>query len=180
MGVLIGILLLIASFAVTAALLAVWQTWVRLRASSQSADANYRRCAWVALVGSVWWPSTMWMKWGELEPMFASLSDQRLFLLGVTPTLVIIGLTSVVQPWLYSIRSGLLAANLFAVGLYYGILVGTVSWPWSMMTYGWVLAPAFGFGGSIWFVLRSKPGQGWRDWASSASATDRAQNGSSV
>lgn len=154
--------ILFASFLVTAAILAVFQTRVRLSTSPPTASANFKRCVWVAFVAGVWWPYTVWVGWTDHSfSAFASLSDQRVFLLGFTPALWVLGVTSTVPPWAHSIRPWLLGANLVALGLACGLFLGTAAWPGSMFTIFWIFWTAVGFGCSIRAVLRSRPGQAW-------------------
>jgi hypothetical protein len=164
MSTLIVSAILALSFLITAALLVVFQTWVRLNAPSPSAAANLRRCLWVALVSAVWWPWVVLSQWhahGAFWNIWTSLKDQRLFLIGVSPTLWVVGCTSVVQPWAYSLRTWLFGANLLAIGLFYGLFVGTVAWPGNLITYQWLFWSALGFGMSLRQVFHSKPGQSW-------------------
>jgi hypothetical protein len=163
MRVVTVLVILTLSFLVSTGLLALFQSWVRLN-SSPPAAANFRRCFWVAFVCGVWWPWVLLSQWktqGASWNIWASLEDQRLFLVGVSPALWVVGLTSVVQPWAHSIRPLLLGANLLAFGMFYGLLVGTAAWPGNVFTYQALFWPAAGFVYSIKGVLRSKPGQSW-------------------
>jgi len=172
--------LLALSFLLTTALLAVFQNWVRLNAPSPSAAPNLRRCLWVAFVTGVWWPWAALKQWnaqGTFWSIASSLEDQRLFLVGVTPTLWVVAITSVVEPWAYSIRTWLLGANLIAAGLFYGLFVGTAAWPGNLFTYQWLFWSAVGFGQSIWHVVYSKPGQ---SWARSSTTVGNSANNSHV
>lgn len=156
--------ILILGYLAALVLLVAFQTWVRLSAPRPSAAANARRCLWVAFVIGVWWPWVVIDNWNaEAVPwnVWASIEDQRLFLVGVSPTLFVVGLTSVVQPWAYSIRTWLLGANFLAAGLFYALFVGTVDWPGNLFTYQLLFWPAAGFGMSIRHVIRSQPGQSW-------------------
>jgi hypothetical protein len=172
------------SFLVSAGLLAKFQTWVRRNVPPPSAPANLRRCLWVAFVCGVWWPWAVLSQWnaqGAAWNVWASLEDQRLFLVGAGPALWVVGLTSVVQPWAYSIRTWLLGANLVAFGLFYGLFVGTAAWPGNLFTYQGLFWPAVGFVQAILFVLRSKPGQSWERGATRSecpASTGRASSSS--
>jgi hypothetical protein len=137
------------------------------------------RCARLSFFATIWLAFIVFSGWREIEVMFASLLDQRKFLVGATPALFILGLSGIIQPWVYSVRSLLLGANLFAFGMYFGVFLGTVSWPWNSMTLIWFIVPAFAFGGSIRYVLRSSPDDGW-GWASSESIAHHRENGAST
>lgn len=156
----------VLGFAVAAALLVAFQNHVRVNAPSSSAPANIRRCLWVAFVIGAWWPWAVFRQWSgqaDFLPVWASLEDHRLFLIGASPTLWVVGFTSVVQPWVYSIRTWLLGANLLAIGLFYGLFVGTVEWPGNLFTYQWLFWSAVGFGLSLRHVIQARPGQSWAD-----------------
>jgi hypothetical protein len=175
MSILTIITILIFGFLAALALLVAFQTWIRLSAPQPSAAANVRRCLWVAFVIGVWWPWVVISSWNaKAAPwnVWTSIEDQRLFLVGVSPTLLVVGLTSVVQPWAYSVRTWLLGANFLAAGLFYGLFVGAVDWPGNLFTYQFLFWPAAGFGMSIWHVIRSQPGQ--------SSAADSSVTGSPV
>jgi len=156
--------LLVLGFLASWALFVAFQTWIRLSASPPSAAANFRRCLWVALVCGVWWPWVVINGWSARSApwnVWTSIEDQRLFLVGASPTLLVVGLTSVVQPWAHSIRTWLLGANFLAAGLYYGLFIATVDWPGNLFTYYGLFWSAVGFGMPIRHVIRSQPGQSW-------------------